>query len=344
MNKSNWNIYRRGVDKKRPLKEIGQSNQLILREAEKCGIEWERLKFTDIYRLKLENEEEFFHMRTPSTTSAAAVYICKKKRITRNILSRVGLSVVKGYMINREDSESYINSVFDDLCKPVVIKPNDSSEGNGVHINIMNKDEYEQVVQNLFEDEDQLLVEEMFIADEFRILTTRNKVIGVIKRIPANVVGDGVSTIEQLVRMKNSDPKRKQVGTLCPLVLDSDVDVFLEKQKLDLYEVLDEGKQVFLREHSPLDISLGGDTVDVTSLIHKSVEDIALKTIRSIPGLSWAGIDLKCHNIQKELNSDSYRIIEVNSSPMLDWQQYPYVGDERNVAREFLKVMFEDLD
>ncbi|MGG0815607.1 hypothetical protein ABE142_23525 [Paenibacillus alvei] len=43
---------------------------------------------------------------------------------------------------------------------------------------------------------------------EYRFLVTGDEVVGILHRVPANVVGDGIHTIEPLVHKKNKDPLR----------------------------------------------------------------------------------------------------------------------------------------
>lgn len=337
-------LHRKSVTGAVPLRKMHQTNELILAEARRLGMEAEKVPFTGVYRLKYEGVEKFFNSQIPSETSSCAFYICNRKRVTRNILDQAGISVVKGYLLTENDEVHAIERVFESLHKPLVVKPNSNARGENVYLNVATLEECTKLVDKLVDEGNDVLVEEMFTGEEYRILVTRDKVLSVIYRIPANVVGDGVSTIEELVMRKNNDPKRELSNTLQPILLDAESEEYLEGQGFELGSVVDKGQQVFLRDHSPLDISLGGDTIDVTNEIHPSVRDVALQIIKAIPGLSLAGIDFMCTDIYSELSKESYRVIEVNASPALDWQQFPYVGEERNLAFEFLKVMYPQLN
>ncbi|MBT6034227.1 MAG: hypothetical protein HOH01_01410 [Candidatus Jacksonbacteria bacterium] len=91
------------------------------------------------------------------------------------------------------------------------------------------------------------------------------------------------------------------------------------------------------------DMDLGGDTIDITASIHPSVKKVALQVMKSIPGLSLAGIDYMSQDIFSNQTPARYRIIEVNTSPSLDWNEFPLVGKRRNVSYEVLKIMFPEL-
>ena len=43
---------------------------------------------------------------------------------------------------------------------------------------------------------------------EYRVLATKDKVIGILNRIPANIIWNNISTIKELIKIKNSDPRR----------------------------------------------------------------------------------------------------------------------------------------
>ena len=62
--------------------------------------------------------------------------------------------------------------------------------------------------------------------------------------------------------------------------------------------------------------------------------------MESIPGLSLAGIDYMTKDISSEQTNNNYKIIEVNACPSLDWNQHPLQGPTRNIALEFLKIMY----
>lgn len=341
-------LKRKTIDGVKKIKKVSTSTILILEEAEKYGVEWEKISYTNLFKLTFNGKTKYFHGQIPSETTEFAYYCCDNKRLSKNILSQAGLSVTKGYQVEYDDKKTYRLSLFEDLQKPLVVKPVDDRQGNNVFLNINTPEEYIAATKQIYEFYGQkkveILVEEMFEGDEYRILATQEKILSVIKRLPANVVGDGVSTIEKLIAIKNQDPLRAKVATYRLILVDSDLEKHLAEQNLSLQSVLPLNKFVFLRPHGPYDISFGGDTIDITNEIHPSVKEIIAKIMASIPGLSLAGIDYMCKDIYKEQTSDSYKIIEINSSPSLDWNEFPIVGPHRRIAYEFLKIMFPELD
>jgi len=340
-------LKRRSIDGVKKLKKVSKSTVLILEEAEKNQIEWKKIPYTDLFKLKYKDQTRYFHAQIPSSTTEFAAYCCDNKRISRNILIEAGISVSKGYQIEYEDEKPYRLSLFNNLKKPLVVKPVNDQQGNNVHLNINTQEEYITATKEIYKfygrKKIEILVEEMFQGDEYRILASQTKILSVIKRLPANITGDGKSTIEKLIEIKNQDPLRERVDTYKKISIDSKVLEHLKQQSLNLQSIVPNKKRILLRPHSPLDISLGGDTIDITSKIHPSVKKIVHTIMKSIPGLALTGIDYMSKNIYSEQTPDNYKIIEINASPSLDWNEFPIEGPRRKIAKEFLKIMFPEL-
>lgn len=331
----------------RKLKKISMSTVLVLAEAEKQGVSWKKIRYTDLFKLKYQGQTKYFHGQVPSETTEFAHYCCKHKHLSKSILASAGLAVSKGFMMKRSDDPKYKEQLFAHLEKPLVVKPADAQSGDNVFINITTLDEYRAALEAICLDNGNrkvsILVEQMFFGDEFRILATQKKILSIIKRVRANVVGDGESTISELIAQKNADPVRQKMQTYHEILIDETVVAYLANQELTLASIIPTGQQVFLRPAGPLDISWGGDTVDVTDKVHESVRENVTTIMESIPGLSLAGIDYMTTDITANQTKDNYRIIEVNASPSLDWNQYPLAGPKRDIAFEFLRIMFPNL-
>ena len=88
--------------------------------------------------------------------------------------------------------------------------------------------------------------------------------------MPANVLGDGVKTIRELVELKNQNPLRGK-GYVTPLEkinLGENEAIFLKQQNKNFDYVPLAGETVYLRENS--NISTGGD---ITQMIyHKNLK------------------------------------------------------------------------
>ncbi|MBP9700484.1 hypothetical protein KBD71_04360 [Candidatus Woesebacteria bacterium] len=326
--------------------KIDTAIQLILFEAEKLGIKWKIVDETDVIELTYKNETKYFRNRAPSTTHIPAAKICENKVSTKAFLKRNYVSVTNGFVIHASDNENLKKEIWESLVKPVVIKPTHGTHGDNVSVDITSYDEYLNIISSYFYKpryEGGLLIEEMFVGSEYRIMATSSKVIAVLERVPASVVGDGTHSISELITIKNSDPFRNISPDVYPHIeIDDDIRQNISEQHKDINSPLIKGEKIFLRKVS--NVMAGGDTVDRTDQVHESVKNIAVNVIQSIPGLSWGGIDFLSKNIFQLQDSDSYRIIEVNSAPEFDMHYFPMEGQPRPVALEFLKLMFPEIN
>jgi len=245
--------------------------------------------------------------------------------------------------------ELYLKKVYQSLKKPIVVKPNSGTYGNGITLNISSYKECVKAVEKakLFSrnEKTDVVIEEMFQGgEEYRILVTKKKVIGVLKRRPASIVGNNINTVNELIEEKNLEDIRTTVtGNLSHerIIIDKQLKQFLKEQNLTLQYIPEKNERIFLRKVS--NISKGGDAIDYTDIIHDSVKEIAIKTINAIPGLSFSGIDFMSKDIRKQQTKDSYIIIETNTSPGLGMHSRPYEGKDRHGATNFLQVMFPEL-
>ncbi|NCN03898.1 MAG: hypothetical protein GW942_02390 [Candidatus Pacebacteria bacterium] len=329
-------------------KNVSNSSHLIIKEAEKFGVDWKIIPGTQIVTLNYHGQEKSYYHQIPTTTTALAVYATKNKKITSNLLQQGGISVPRGYRIRRDHNNDSLMEVFNILQKPIVVKPTDGTWGENISLNITTPEQYFEAVDLALaysqKKKTGVIVEEMFSGDEYRVLCTRDKVIGILKRVPANVVGNGKDSIKKLIQEKNKEEIRGSKGSdksHLRIMIDKSLKKYLAEQELDLDTVLQKGNQVFLRKVS--NISQGGDAYDYTDIAHPSVKEIALKAINTIPGLAFAGIDFMSSDITKKQTKDDYVIIEINDSPGFDIHDIPYQGKNRHAAREFLFLIFPEL-
>ncbi|NFG42000.1 hypothetical protein FDC58_10115 [Clostridium botulinum] len=91
---------------------------------------------------------------------------------------------------------------------------------------------------------------------------------------------------------------------------------------------------VYLREN--FNISTGGDNIDYTNDIPERFKNIALKYSKAI-GANICGIDMIIKNHRDE--TCDYGIIELNFNPAIHIHSYPYVGAERKISNEILKLL-----
>ncbi|MBU3812633.1 MAG: bifunctional glutamate--cysteine ligase GshA/glutathione synthetase GshB, partial [Candidatus Niameybacter stercoravium] len=197
-------------------------------------------------------------------------------------------------------------------------------------------EDLESAFKEAFKHDNTVLVEEFIKGKEYRFLVIGEEVVGILHRVPANVVGDGVHTIKELVSLKNQDPLRGE-GYRRPLEkihLDETARLFLKAQGLDFESIPEEGICIYLRENS--NISTGGDSIDYTDLICDYFKQLAVEASHAA-GAKICGVDMMIENVAD--SNSSYAVIELNFNPAIHIHSYPYKGKERNIAQKILKLL-----
>jgi glutamate--cysteine ligase len=329
---------------------ISISTQLIIDEAERCNIKWKEIVDTKMIELSYNNATSYFFQQVPFSTNSLAHFLCNDKTATCACLQHAGIATPRGYKVSQSDTDEYLRTVFDSLNKPLVVKPSAAWGGTGISLHISDFEAFLKAVKiavtSSIYQSDSATAEEMFAGEEYRILATREKTIGITHRIPANVLGNGKSTIGELIEQKNADPRRGENffegKPLLKIKVDQKTLDLLKLNDLNLSSVPSSGERIFLKEVSNL--SQGGDSIDYTDRAHPSVHEIAVRAIAAIPGLAMGGVDIITKNITQEQDEKSYVIIEINDSPGIFMHDLPMEGKNRSSAHEFLKLHFPDLE
>lgn len=218
---------------------------------------------------------------------------------------------------------------------PVVVKPPNEGMGSSVHVGITEFAEFEQAFAAVSAISEDVLVERFIAGVEHRVLLVYGKVAAVARRVPANVIGDGASSVAELIQEKNRLRTESQNPVHFQIPVDEVVMRELGKQKLDLDSIPEPGHQVWLRSNS--NVHSGGDGVDATEELSAQEVELAENVARAIPGLRLAGIDML---LPRDGNGAEPYVLEVNSTPMITGHHFPWVGQSRDVAEILVSNMF----
>lgn len=314
------------------------STQILIKEAIKEGIEVKVLdEGENFIVLKKGSHVEYVKEATKtSKDSYISALIMENKLVTKKVLEEKNIKVPRGAEYhNKEEALKEIDNLVN---KPLVIKPKSTNFGIGISIfpEGASEKDIEKALDIAFEKDTTVLAEEFLSGKEFRFLVINDKVIGVLNRVPANVIGDGTKTITELVEEKNKNPLRGR-GYKTPLekiILDESVRLFLKQGDKTINSVPDKNEVVFLRENS--NISTGGDSIDYTDEIPEKYNKIAIKATRAVKA-KICGVDMMIKDLKE--TQGEYGIIELNFNPAIHIHSYPYIGKERNVAKEILRLL-----
>ncbi len=316
---------------------LGPSTEAIVKEAEAKGIPWMSLGARFLIQLGYGVYQKRIQATMSDRTGSLGVELACDKESTKRILANAGVPVPQGAVI------SYLDELEDAIAAvggyPIVIKPLDGNHGRGISIDIKTWEEAEAAYDAARGLSRAVIVERYYSGRDHRVLVVDGKVVAVAERVPAHVVGDGVSTIEQLIETTNQDPNRGEGhdNVLTKIQLDRSSYHLLERQGYNLETVLPKGEICYLR--ATANLSTGGIAVDRTDDIHP--ENIWLaQRVAKIIGLDITGIDIVTPDISRPLREVGGAIIEVNAAPGFRMHVCPSVGIPRNVAGAVLEMLF----
>src|SRR3990167_845938 len=87
---------------------------------------------------------------------------------------------------------------------PLIVKPNSGSQGKNVSV-VHNAREMRAALKEIFLDDRVALVQQVVKGSDYRIVVLDDRIISAYERIPLNVIGDGESTIAQLLKKKQRE-------------------------------------------------------------------------------------------------------------------------------------------
>ena len=161
----------------------------------------------------------------------------------------------------------------------------------------------------------------------------------IAERVPAHVIGDGTSTVSELVEITNADPRRG-VGhekVLTKIRVDANAEEVLAGQGYTLDSVPPEGEMVKLALTG--NMSTGGISIDRTFDAHPDNVEIAEEAARMV-GLDVAGIDFICPDITYPVRETGGAICEVNAAPGFRMHTHPTVGEPQFIAKPVVDLLF----
>ncbi|MBR2764074.1 MAG: bifunctional glutamate--cysteine ligase GshA/glutathione synthetase GshB [Lactococcus sp.] len=315
------------------------STQNLIADAIKYGIQFQVLdEVEQILKLTYGSHTEYIKEgNITHFDSALSHALMGNKIVTKAILNTAGIQVPSGFEFH--DLNDALRH-FDQLPSAFVVKPKSTNYGIGISIfkETTTQADYEEAVKIAFENDDAIIVETYAHGTEFRFYVQNGEVLAVLERFPANVVGDGVHSIQQLVAIKNTDIRRgEHHRTPLEKIKLGDVErLTLSLQGFDVQSVPKAQERVFLRENS--NVSTGGDSIDRTEQVSDYYKAIAVKVAHALD-VTITGVDIIIPDASQK---GPYFVIEANQNPMMQMHLFPAIGKSRRVTESLIKLLFPE--
>lgn len=211
----------------------------------------------------------------------------------------------------------------------VVVKPTLGSRSRHTRINIKTEEQLVEAFKIAKQISPFVSVEEQLSGVVHRVVLISGKVVGVLRRDPPIVFGDGRSTVMELVLKANHDPRR-QTLVFHEIPVNNEFKMALQAQNFDSGSVLESGKMIIVG--TKIGRSQGGTNTDVTDIVHLENRRL-FSDIGSFLQDGLVGIDFIIENISQPWRSQMpCGTIELNSVPFLDLHMYPFEGKVRDLS------------
>lgn len=319
-------------------KRLGPSTAALVRAAMDRRIPWERLDGDHLIQLGYGVKQRRVQGALTSRTSELGVEIASDKSLTNRLLDSIGIPVPAQARVRTEEEAV---AAAERLGYPVVVKPLDANHGRGVHPGIENAADVRAAFHDAWEEGSGVLVEEHIDGFDYRLLVVDGKLVAAAHRIPACVIGDGKSTVRDLVDRVNADPRRGEGhdNVLTRIELDDEADRMLARRGYGRDSVPSAGEIVQLRVTANL--SRGATATDVTDRVHPDNTMLAVRAARAL-GLDVAGVDFLTTDISRSYLEVGGGVCELNAAPGLRMHVAPSEGEARDVAGPIMDHLFPD--
>lgn len=315
---------------------FGPTTQSLVDEAARRGVPMIRLDDGSFVQLGYGKYQQRIRASVTSMTSSLAVETASDKELTSYLLREAGLPVPRSILV--ETLEEAL-AAAQELGGRVVVKPSDANHGRGVSLDLSGDEAVAWAFTQALEHSDSVVVEEFLGGHDYRVLVVNGRVVAAAERLPASVVGDGLSTVADLIATLNADPRRG-VGhekVLTRITVDRQVERLLAHSGRSLTSVPEVGERVLLRQTGNL--STGGTATDLTDEVHPDNADIAVRAALVV-GLDIAGIDIVAPDLRQSMRRTGGGIVEVNAGPGFRMHLHPSEGTPRKVAEPVLDMLF----
>lgn len=317
--------------------ETSVSRKLLLEEVIKRGYKYDYMENADekMIRVRANGKVSIFFGTRPSISSANGMIIAIRKSMTYEFIKASGYEPLP-YILVEDDYAEVL--VFLKKHKKIVVKPSNASQSAGVTANVTDNDSLEKALKFAFEHSPSVVLQKQVEGELYRLLFVGGKLFAASRLVAASITGDGKQTIEDLVKEENKSPYRGN-SDLAPLKALNLELVSAAIAPLTLGDILEDGKMLYLSDIPSL--SRGGETEDVTEMVHPAYADIFGAMIDEL-GQAVCAVELITEDIVK-FHEGPLPVIEFNSSPGTRPHLYPTLGGiPRNPIPAILDLVFED--
>ncbi|MCW2681798.1 MAG: GNAT-family acetyltransferase [Frankiales bacterium] len=280
--------------------------RIIADEARRRGInvevldsEWGELRLTHAGRSIVTRES------LSELTSAVAMSRCDDKRVTRRVAEQAGLAVPRGRTATGDDGDLQFLAEVGEL----VVKPARGEQGKGITVGVTDPSELAPAVALARQHCPQVLLEQLVPGQDLRVVVIGHEVVAAAVRKPASIIGDGRSTVRDLIAAQ-SRRRAAATGGESRIPMDDATTATVRAHGHQLDDVLPVGEELEVRRTANL--HTGGTIHDVTDQLHPALVTAAVAASRALD-IPVTGLDF----LVPDVSGPEHVLIEANERPGL---------------------------
>ena len=295
------------------------------------------------FEIKLGKKRYFFRGGDTPFNYSSSLGVAKNKFCMNKLLESAGFPVPKAIAFNKNDVQQHtLESLIEGLNFPLVAKPTiDTSAGVDVLCHINDIVQLETYLEDCFKRHEFISVEEYHAAfNAYRVLVFYNKVIGVVQRFPAQILGDGIHSIKELIALSNIEREKLQdTVSLGPISIDEEYHIRLKELQMTVDTIPKDKESIVLCY--TCNSSRGGTMKSLGKQIGKENARLLCNAARAL-NMNIVGFDVLCDDILIPFKHSRGVIIEANHQPDISIHENPMSGSKNRVSKKILRrLMFK---
>ncbi len=267
-------------------------------------------------------------------TSVIGVKIAQIKYLSSELLS------INGFPVAPQLPASSLEVALKHAKKlgyPVVLKPTDQDQGRGISSNIKTEKKLTNIYNDTVRTYKNLIIEKHIFGKDYRFSVVNEKIVNIFQRLAGNIVGDGKSTVKELVSKLQQEHfyKQKFMQKGKHLIeLDKEALSLLSEWNYTPGTVLKKAEKIPLRRQN--NVSTGGKLHLISpDNVHPDNLKLAIK-VAELFHLDMAGIDFISEDITRSWLTSNVIICEVNAIPELGF------STKLSISKEILQDIMKD--
>ncbi len=315
--------------------------KVLWEEAKKRGIALSEFNLFnighDIFISRYKSKMRFFDvLPRPKDYNPKGIEWMDNKNEMKKHFRIAGIPVAAGDIAS---SKNEALQIFKTLNKPVIAKPNLGSRSRHTTTHITNEEEMTIAYKKAHQLSPWVMIEEELSGYVFRGTVIGKKLIAVLRREPAYIIGDGLHNVKELIDIENKNPLRNG-DIFHQLSLDEEAIKELTYWKRSETTIPKKNETVTLGQKTSR--SVGGGITDVTDIVHPD-NIIMLEKIGEVLNDPLIGVDFIMDDVSVSWRDQPKAgVIECNSAPFIDLHHFPLVGKPHNVASALWDIIYPD--